>query len=296
MLSLDGYLRRIGLGDRHGAVADGALLRAVHRAHATSIPFENLDPLRGVPALLEPAALERKLVIERRGGFCFEHNTLLGAALGQLGYEVAAMLGRVGGRDGKNVSFRDDRDGETGLAGDRESRPLSHLVLRVRDRDSAVWHVDAGFGAGERGGTLLEPIPLGPGGEYEHSGWRYRVEEHRDQLVLMALSSDGVWSDMYSFVPEPVPMIDVEVSNWFASTHPSSPFTRHIVVAAQGGASRTMLRDTHGALALRTQTPTEQTVVEVDRDDVPRLLAERFGLLGWTLGADGRPVPETGGG
>jgi N-hydroxyarylamine O-acetyltransferase len=291
MLSLDGYLRRIGLGDRSGTVADGAWLRAVHRAHAISIPFENLDPLRGVPASLEPAALERKLVIERRGGFCFEHNTLLGAALEQLGYEVAPMLARVGDREGAAVYFRGgDRDG------DGESRPLSHLVLRVRDRDGAVWHADAGFGAGERGGTLLEPIPLGPGGEYEQSGWRYRVQEHGDQLVLMALSSDGEWSDMYSFVPEPVPAIDVEVSNWFASTHPASPFIRHLVVAAQGGASRTMLRDTHGTLTLRTQTPTEHTVVEVDHGDLPRLLADRFGLLGWRLGADGRPVPETGGG
>jgi N-hydroxyarylamine O-acetyltransferase len=273
MQSLDAYLRRIGLGESRPAAADADALRMVHRAHVTSIPFENLDPLRGVPASLEPAALERKLVTERRGGFCFEHNTLLAAALADLGYEVAPMLGRVGFRE-------------------IDTRGRSHLVLRVRDRDGQVWHADAGFGAGERGGTLPEPIPLGPGGEYEQSGWRYRVESYGSELVLMARSSSGAWSDMYSFVPEPVPAIDVETSNWFSSTHPSARFTRYLVVAVAQGRSRAQLSDADGGLQLRTMTPTEQTVTEVQRAAVPRLLGERFGLPGWQPEDGGRLVPS----
>ena len=269
MRSLDAYLRRIGLGDRRPSVADAGSLQMVHRAHVTSIPFENLDPLRGVPASLELEALERKLVTQRRGGFCFEHNTLLAAALRQLGYEVTPMLGRVG--------FRES------------------LVLHVRDRDGQAWHADTGFGVGERSGTLLEPIPFGPGGEYEQSGWRYRVESYGDQLVLMARSSDGAWSDMYSFVPEPAPAIDVETSNWFASTYPGSIFTRRIVIAATAGSSRTLLSDRSEALTLLTVTPDERTVADVDRADVPRLLAERFGLPGWRLDDRGRPVPAAEG-
>jgi N-hydroxyarylamine O-acetyltransferase len=291
--SLDGYLRRIGLADQRPDAADGAGLRTVHRAHATSIPFENLDPLRGIPTSLEPAALERKLVTERRGGFCFEHNTLLGAALAALGYEVSPMLARVGRRDGVGTTYRErDHTGDDGGAGDDEAevRPLSHLVLQVRDRDGAVWHADAGFGAGERGSTLLEPIPFGPGGEYEQSGWRYRVQEHGDELVLTARASDGAWWDMYSFAPEPVPAIDVVVGNWFASTYPGSPFTRRLVVASQEGASRTALRDADGILTLRTLTPTGQTTTEVAREHLPRLLAERFGLPGWRFDDGGRPL------
>jgi N-hydroxyarylamine O-acetyltransferase len=55
MLDFAAYLRRIGL-------RDGATFADIHRAHATSIPFENLDPHRGIPASLEPEDLERKLV------------------------------------------------------------------------------------------------------------------------------------------------------------------------------------------------------------------------------------------
>ncbi len=64
MFDLDVYLERIGLDGRPS-------IAQVHRAHLTSIPFENLDPHRGLPVSLEVEDLERKLVIERRGGLLF---------------------------------------------------------------------------------------------------------------------------------------------------------------------------------------------------------------------------------
>jgi arylamine N-acetyltransferase len=89
-LDLDAYLQRIGLSS-----ADASSWPAVHRAHVTSIPFENLDSHRGIPVSLQPEDLERKLVAERRGGYCFEHNLLLAAAVEELGLQVEPMLARV---------------------------------------------------------------------------------------------------------------------------------------------------------------------------------------------------------
>src|ERR1700679_4247480 len=128
MFELRAYLERIGLAGvaaTHGGppVADVATLRALHRAHVISIPFENLDPLRGVPASVDLGDLQRKLVDERRGGFCFEHNSLLAAALVVLGFDVEPMLGRVGFRESS-------------------ARARSHMLLRVRDAAGGVWHVD----------------------------------------------------------------------------------------------------------------------------------------------------------
>jgi arylamine N-acetyltransferase len=45
MLDFDAYLRRIGLTDAR-SVAE------VHRAHASTIAFENLDPHRGIAVSL----------------------------------------------------------------------------------------------------------------------------------------------------------------------------------------------------------------------------------------------------
>src|SRR3954469_2241334 len=121
MFDLQAYLARIGLSGRPS-------LAEVHRAHVTSIPFENLDPYCGTPVSLAIEDLERKLVGNRRGGYCFEQNLLLKAALEALGAEVDMFLARV-------------RLG----APPGTTRPRTHLVLRV-NVDGANWHADVGFG------------------------------------------------------------------------------------------------------------------------------------------------------
>src|SRR5207253_418182 len=80
---LAAYLARIGLeGDLAPSVD---VLRRIHRAHATAIPFENLDIQLGRPILLDTPSLEAKLVRANRGGYCFEQNHLLMAALRSVG-------------------------------------------------------------------------------------------------------------------------------------------------------------------------------------------------------------------
>jgi N-hydroxyarylamine O-acetyltransferase len=262
MIDLDAYLERIGLRGRPTP-------QQVHRAHCTSIPFENLDPQRGVAVSLELEDLERKLVAERRGGYCFEQNLLLKAALEALGAEVDLLLARV-------------RSG----AAPGAIRPRSHLVLRVR-ADGASWHADVGFGMG----TLLEPLPFGPGEAHEQSGWRFRVVEEGPELVLQTADADG-WVDQYGLLAQPVPLIDVETINWWTSTHPRSPFVTGLMVSAQADdGSRTSVSD-WSELALTERTPAATSVTPVAREALPELLAARFGLDGFALGAGGRLVRE----
>ena len=260
MFDLDAYLARIGLHGRPSAAE-------VHRAHITSIPFENLDPHCGMPVSLAVEDLERKLVTERRGGYCFEQNLLLKAGLEALGAEVDLFLARVRFGAPKGVT-----------------RPRTHLVLRVR-AEGSDWHSDVGFGAG----SLLEPLPFGPGAEHEQSGWRFRVFEEEPELVLQTAHWDE-WVDVYGFLPHPVPFVDLETSNWFTSTHPRSPFVTGLVVSAQADdGARTLLSDWN-ELALTVQTPAGATVTPVDRDAVPGLLATRFALPGYAVGADGHLI------
>jgi N-hydroxyarylamine O-acetyltransferase len=261
MFDLDAYLDRLGLTGRPG-------LTEIHRAHVAAIPFENLDPHNGIPVSLEIEDLQRKLVHERRGGYCFEQNLLLKAALEALGSEVDLMLARV----------------KAG-APPGTIRPRTHLVLRVHAEDVS-WHADVGFGLG----TLLEPIPFGPGDIQEQSGWRFRVIEVGEKLVLQ--TADGAdWKDLYGFIPQPVPLVDVEVSNWFASSNPRSPFVTGLFVASQQrDGTRTSLSDWN-ELAITVQMPTGSTATPVSREEIPKILDERFGLPGFALNDDGRVVP-----
>ncbi len=218
-----------------------------------------------MPVSLDLGDLQRKLVEHRRGGYCFEHNLLLSAALTALGLEVEPMLARV--RLGRPPGI---------------PRPRTHLVLRVRDGDR-VWLADVGFG----NGTLLEPIPFGPGGEHDQSGWRFRLVQDGAEHVLQTATPDG-WSDVYGFVPEPVPVIDIETSNWFTCTHPRSPFVTGLSIAVnRPDGARIALSDRDG-LTLTRHTPGETVVSHPEREEIPALLDAVFGLPGFALGDNGR--------
>ena len=135
-LDLNAYFNRINYnGDRQPTLD---VLNALHLAHATRIPFENLDILLGRPIRLDLASLQAKLITGHRGGYCFEHNLLFLAVLEALGYVVKPLAARV-------------RLGESRL------RARTHMLLMVTVDDRPMI-ADVGFG----GGGLLHPIPLQP--------------------------------------------------------------------------------------------------------------------------------------
>ena len=262
MQDFDAYLRRIGL-----SYVAPPEWQTIHRAHATTIPFENLDPYRGIPISLEQDALERKLVSARRGGYCFEHNLLLTSALEHLGLQVEPMLARVrvGGAP-------------------PETRPAGHLVLRVTDQDGRQWHADVGFGLG----TLLDPIPFGPSGVQEQSGWKFQVVEEGEELVLQTLTADG-WSDVYGFPPKPAMRVDIEVNNWFMCSFPASPFVFGLIVSKNhSDGRREAMHDWSGTLQSIAMNPDGVVETPESREAIPSLLANRFDLPGFELDFNGK--------
>src|SRR3954468_22736531 len=136
------YFDRIGY--RGAAEPTVETVRALVAAHNGSIPFENLDPLMGIPvADLSAAALTDKLVHRRRGGYCYEHNGLMGYVLEQLGFGIERLAGRV-----------------VWMNPDGPLPAQTHQVLSVTGPDvDGPLLVDVGFG----GQTLTSPIRLEPG-------------------------------------------------------------------------------------------------------------------------------------
>src|SRR5262245_22459638 len=203
-LDLAAYLARIGLDAAPDPTAAG--LAQLHLAHATHIPFENLDVLLGRPIRLDPASLQRKLVADRRGGYCFEQNLLFAAVLEAVGFRVTRLAARVRYRATKLL-------------------PRTHMLLSV-EADGSPWLADVGFGGS---GPLL-PLRLDDRGEQRQFHWSYRVTEEGGARVLQGGGPDG-WLDFYAFTPEPQEVVDYEVANHYVSTHPDSAFTR--TLAAQ---------------------------------------------------------------
>jgi N-hydroxyarylamine O-acetyltransferase len=244
---LPAYLARI----RHAGPCTPTLetLRALHLAHATHIPFENLDILLGRPIRLDLEGLQAKLVHARRGGYCFEQNTLFAAALEAVGFRVTRLAARV-------------RVGTTRLL------PRTHMLLKV-DLDGATWLADVGFG----GGGLLLPVPLAPGPPVRQYAWTYRVREEAGLWVLQALHQ-GSWHDLYAFTLEPQYEVDFEVANHYTSTHPSSRFVQTLTVQRSTPEVRYILRNQEFAI----QRGDDVSSRPVADGELLPLLAETFGL------------------
>jgi N-hydroxyarylamine O-acetyltransferase len=213
---LQAYLERIGYTG--AATADLNTLTAIHRRHVDAIAFENLDPLLGRPVSLDLGSLQDKLVRSRRGGYCFEHNTLLKGALEALGFAVTSLSARV-----RWMALPD--------------RPLgarTHMLLLVELPDGP-WIADVGFGH-----LLDAPLRLTADLEQRSPSATYRLSGTGGYFELATLLPAG-WQPIYLLSTEPQVPADFEVANWWTSTSPRTWLTRSLLVQRLGDKARYQL-------------------------------------------------------
>jgi N-hydroxyarylamine O-acetyltransferase len=243
---LPAYLERIQwTGPRLPTLAT---LAGLQLAHVARIPFENLDVQMGLAISLDLDALQDKLVRRRRGGYCFEKNSLLAAALEALGFQVSLREGRV-------------RRGATRLLA------RTHLALQV-DLPEGAFLVDGGFGAD----GPLGPVPFA-GAEVVHHGEACRVRAEGPRQVLQ-VDQDGAWQDLYALEPgSPFP-VDLEMANHYTSTHPDSRFVQTLTAQLRTPEGRWTLRN----LELTSRDARGARTEPVAEGDLLGLLRTRFGI------------------
>lgn len=172
--NIDAYFERIGFS---GSIAPNLkTLEQLHALHPAAIAFENLDPIMKSPVRLELRNLEQKLLFEKRGGYCFEHNLLFKAMLEDLGFTVTGLAARV----------------LWGHAEDTE-RPATHMVLLV-DVGGTDYLADVGFG----GMTLTAPLRLRAESEQETPHETFRLMGG-DPVWRLQVQIGEEWRDVYEF-------------------------------------------------------------------------------------------------
>lgn len=248
MIDRDAYLARIGY---EGSVDPSVeALRALHRAHVLSVPFENLDIHLGRPISLEPLDLFRKIVTGKRGGYCFELNGLFALLLEDLGFAVTRLAARV-------------------LYGAEGVRPRSHELLLVQLSETA-WIADVGFG----GNGLLEPLRLAGGAEEKQGVDRFRLMAEQGSYVLQCEAKQG-WTSLYSFALDPWLPVDFTFANYFHSHSPESLFMQRRIGTRPTMEGRATLVDS----ILKVRGPDGTLEVHVSSEEEWRqLLQQYFGL------------------
>jgi N-hydroxyarylamine O-acetyltransferase len=244
--ALDAYLSRIGFeGDPMPTLAT---LKELHRRHVQAVAYENLDVQLGRPVSRNPRAAFRKIVEQRRGGWCHEMNGLFGFMLEAIGFRVQRLAAGV---------LREQM-GEAAVG--------NHLALVVKlDR---LYLADVGLGNG-----LIEPIPLVEGAvrqgfkrfalERVGGGW-WRFHNHEGASPASFDFSLAVTDDTL-----------LEARSRLAQTDPASPFVANAIVQRQfEDHSESLVGTIHTFMAAEGTRS-----FQIDSPQVyARILRENFGL------------------
>jgi N-hydroxyarylamine O-acetyltransferase len=261
-MNVSSYLERVGF--KGVARPDLPTLRALHRAHVHTVPFENIDVQLRRPLTLDVGATYDKLVNRRRGGWCYELNGLMGWALAQIGFDVMRISAGVM----RAVS------GDGALGG--------HLCLLVRLERTYL--VDVGFGS-----SLIEPLPLETG---ERMDSPYRVglapaaapallrPRHLDSCPADAgywRFSESVHGDPFSFDfrEEPADEQLLATKCQWQQSNAASPFVQNLVAKRRVGNDYYTLR---GRVFTRTDESGEEKSVLDSAAECVRRLRDTFDL------------------
>jgi N-hydroxyarylamine O-acetyltransferase len=251
-------LERIGYG---GPTSPSlAVLADLQRCFLLSVPFENLDIQLGRSLSLASDDLHRKIVLRRRGGFCYECNGLFHDLLAALGYRVLYASARM-------------------AIGPEIGPEFDHMVLLVDLGPQYL--VDVGNGQ-----SCRDPLTLGSPEIARSEGTEYRVDSHGPGWALCFRSTDSDWAPRFLFSSVPREKSEFEPMCHYHQTSPDSPFTRAAlatIATPEGRVSLTgrRLTKTRGDERRESELTSEAQISECLRREFGIELEELLaGLLG----------------
>ena len=182
-----------------------ATLAALQQAHVCTVPFENLDVQLGRPLSIGIESAYEKIVVNSRGGWCYEQNGLFGWVLSEMGFDIIRIAASV---------MREKRG---------EESAASHLCLVVSSPESDTRYLsDVGFG-----GSMIKPIALKEA-EYDQPPFKLRLKKLDDRYWRFSESiGDGAFT--FDFTEEPARESSLAGKSEFLQSNPSSSFVLNLV-------------------------------------------------------------------
>lgn len=225
-------------------------LRDLQISHLLSVPFENLSIHADEPILLQERSLFEKIVLRRRGGFCYELNGLFAGLLRGLGFSVSMLSAGVAGTGG---GFGPGFD---------------HMTLMVLLEER--WLVDVGFGDSFRQPLLLDSRDVQVQGDRS-----YRIDADGEYLVLQEREGSSPWKPQYRFTLQPHQLADYADMCHYHQTSPESSFTQGRVCSRATAHGRVTLGDMR---LIVTDGQERRERVLADEAEYAAMLASEFGI------------------
>ncbi len=245
------YLQRLGYDSAPPPTLK--TLQDLQLRHVCTFAFESLSTLLHAPVPIDLPSIEQKVLLDGRGGYCFELNYLFLALLQELGFDARGLTGWVvmGGAP-------DARTGRT--------HRLSLVTL-----DGVRYVTDVGFG----GMVPSSPLQLDTEAPQATAHEPYRLTFNGADYTLWAQVGEE-WRGLYVFDLQVQADIDYTIGNWYVSTHPSSVFVGQLKAALLAPGKRHTLANAHYAVH-HLDRPSEKRTIE-SGDELQALLREIFGI------------------
>lgn len=198
------YFKRLNIRPQQSSLA---LVNELQQKHISELCFNNLAVLLEQPISLDITDIINKVVIQNRGGYCFEHNKLIHDAMAALGFSVRCLIAKV-------INNQDI------------DSPRTHRITLL-EWQGEQYLIDVGFGPN----CPRVPIKIEAGLESIQNGLSYRLalNPHHDyQLEL--ITEDGFFS-LYTFNLNRYTETDCMMGNFYSCQHPNAVFVNNLMVS-----------------------------------------------------------------
>ena len=219
-------------------------LSEIAKRHVATFAFSSVGCRLGESLPLDLESLYKRIVVQRRGGYCFEQNGLFYEVLEDLGFSVKLYLARV-------IYNQDIHPG------------LTHRITMV-DLNGQRYILDVGFGSdGPRIPVILSEQETIDGDRI------FRISQPSSGEFHMQVFKDGDFFSLYRFELARYGQADCELGHFYSHRHPNSSFVNHLVVSLIMENEIRSLRDL--VYWVITKSGTQQHRID-DADQLRRIL------------------------
>lgn len=247
-MDIQNYLQRIHF--RHVPTPSLEVLNDLHLLHQYHVPFENVDVHRNVRFDLELDKIYSKVVLGRRGGFCYELNLLFHSLLTRIGFDSRLIASRIV-----------EEDGTLGP-------PLDHLCLLVQLDQPYL--ADVGYGD-----LYRTPLRVAPGVQRDGMHF-FGLEVLGNDEWRLSMSYDGSeFKPRYQLNLAPVQPEDFDAICLEKQTSPDSYFVKNLVCTVPTPTGRKTIFNQQWIVT----EGKEKVVTSIENENaLNQLLQEQFGI------------------
>ena len=198
------YLKELGFDTNINSLKD---ITQLIQGHEKTFSFSSMKVLLKDEISLELQDIYSSLVVQKRGGYCFEHNKLFYEVLNELGFDVEFYLARV-------INNMDTEVAQT-----------HRFTLLNFNNEKYIIDLGIGFR------SPCVPVKFAEEPTNSHLGISYNVKEFEDKTFSLQLIQNDINFRVTKFDLNKCYEADFEMGHFYSHKHPCASFVNNLVIS-----------------------------------------------------------------